>query len=57
MEIVEFNFKGKTIHLPQHKEKILELTCGEKWKILIKVIFGKMKQKTCMFKLQINHLS
>ena len=25
MEIVEFNFKGKTIHLPQHKEKILEL--------------------------------
>jgi len=33
MEIVEFNFKGKTIHLPQHKEKILELTYGEKWEI------------------------
>ena len=33
MEIVEFNFKGKTIHLPQHKEKILKLTYGEKWEI------------------------
>ena len=33
MEVVEFNFKGKTIHLPKHKEKILELTYGEKWEI------------------------
>ena len=33
MGIVEFNFKGKTIYLPQHKEKILELTYGEKWEI------------------------
>ena len=33
MDVVEFNFKGKTIQLPQHKEKILELTYGEKWEI------------------------